>query len=354
VFYSLDVLEDGRDCRPCPEHGICENGGLDCEEGYRRIDRRCTEDQEVSLYADHLASLAATILRDRAGRVECGESVKHVLTHADLRDLLEPKREASSSSGNDQGTISRRRSQRFDTAKFSPAFSRAVLLLEAGSAFGVSHNYGGFKALKPHLPFRCVARRFALRNWRFFTAAIVTAIMYVYVSLRRQRAIAKKLAILDACDSARAALEEQAIIAHEGTTPYDYVTDTHLRDEVVGNSRAAIQLWKEVEVELRRDTRVSLSGQETHMGHPCYKWRWCGRQSLLGSNSRRSSFASTPGASSAGRRSIGRSSLGSTPGSAPMRASGQAWQSSPAAGPSPVSAGVGAPTPKWTPGHERR
>lgn len=308
---------------------------MECDEGYRRVDSRCAEDQEVSLYADHLASIVARVLRDRAGRVECGESVQHVLTSMDLREMLVPDKEGTNPSDASRKSR-RRRAGRFDSEKFGAAFARALVLLETASAFGVGHSYGGYYALHPQLPLTCRARRFVFRNWRFFLAAVVSFVAYVYVSLRRQRENAKKLAILDACDSGRAILEEQAAVYREGRDAYDYVTDTHLRDEVLGNTRAAIQLWKEVEFELKRDTRVSLSGLENHQGHPCYKWRWLGRQSLLGSNSRRTSYGSTPG--SAGRRSFGRSSLGSTPGSAPGSAGRSSLRPSPP-GPSPPSAG---------------
>jgi uncharacterized membrane protein YgcG len=274
--------------------------------GYRRVDSRCAEDQEVSLYADHLASRAAGILADRAGRVQCGESVEKVLSSTDLRSLLEPE---TVEDGDGQRQPHRRRSGRFDGTKFSAAFAKALGLLDAPAAFGIRREFGGYAAVQPRLPTSCVARRFLLRNWRLFTSIAAGLVASVYVSTRRRRWAARQLAVLAACTQARLALEDQLFAFREGAADEDYITDTHLRDEVLGAGPAAVQLWKVVEVELRRDTRVSVTGPETHKGHPCYKWRWCGRATLLGSNSRRGSYGS--GAPGSGARSGGRPSFGS-------------------------------------------
>lgn len=312
---------DGGECRPCPDHGRCVEGELECASGFKRVDARCALDQEVSLYADELANHASKFLKDLAGRAECGESVEYVLSARELRSMLEPPEDASSESvGIGAKKSTRRRASKYDAAKFTPAFALALGLLEKPEPFGVGVEYGRYAALVPRLPYSCILRRFLFRNWRIFGTLFGLVGIYVYLSLKWKQSARRKRAVIEARDAALDALEEQhrqSVFNDQATPVEDYVTDTHLRDEVLGsNDVAALNLWKEVEKELKRDTRVSLSGREEHKGRPCYKWRWIGRQSLGGPSSRRTSFGSaaefTPGRTpGTGGKSWGRSSFGS-------------------------------------------
>jgi Man1-Src1p-C-terminal domain len=324
-----DVLEDGRECRPCPEHGTCVDGGLVCEMGYRVVDGRCVEDQEVSLYAEDLASRASGELRSRKGRNECGEEVQERLSGFELREFLEPK---SSASDGDTGSTRRRRRQRFDPSKFPAAFVKAIGLLrspgtggETESAFGVSYDSGTYGALTADFPLRCLARRFVFRNWRIFGGVCVALVTYIYVAARRSRRNARVRDVTDTCNVARELLLEQWTKCREGVAPDPFIIDTQLRDEILGTSAWAIGLWKEAEAVLARDTRVDKVGPRTVRGHPCYVWEWRGRQSqLVGSNdnngSRRLSFGSSVGGSgSHRRRSFGSVGGGSSGGHVVLR-----------------------------------
>lgn len=312
---------DGGECRPCPDHGRCVEGELECASGFKRVDARCALDQEVSLYADELANQASKILKDRAGRAECGESVERQLSAREIRSMLEPSEDVSSDSvGIGAKKSTRRRASKYDARKFDPAFALALGLLDKPEPFGVGVEYGKYVALVPGLPYSCILRRFLLRQWRVFGTLFGLVGIYVYLSLKWKQSARRKRAIMEARDAALDALEEQhrqSVFNDLATPVEDYVTDTHLRDEVLGsNDVAALNLWKEVEKELKRDTRVSLSGREEHKGRPCYKWRWIGRQSLGGPSSRRTSFGSaaefTPGRTpGTGGKSWGRSSFGS-------------------------------------------
>lgn len=36
------------DCEPCPSHGECHQGELDCAHGYRKLGRSCVEDGDIN------------------------------------------------------------------------------------------------------------------------------------------------------------------------------------------------------------------------------------------------------------------------------------------------------------------
>lgn len=331
---SSDRLDDGRPCRPCPQRGVCSDGDLTCEPGYRRVDSRCTEDHEVALYADNMASYSANVLRDLAGRKECGEKVVTVLTRSKLHEMLRPAEKESDGLGAPQHSNKRasysRRSRRsgsqYDSSKFTPAFSKAMDAFDMeDNPYDVRRVFGGYESTQPYLPLGCVARRFVFRNWRFFSSFITITVLYLYLSLRRQRLRKHKLKILDICDGARSLLLEQVVRYGDGIEEHQFLIDTHLRDEILGNSQLAVKLWKEAEFELARDTRVRKSGPKTVKGHPCYIWEWVARQDQPLQPKGRSSFGST---TTAGRSSWGsgastphgRLSMGSTPGRSPWSA----------------------------------
>jgi Man1-Src1p-C-terminal domain len=321
------VLEDGRDCRPCPEHGTCEDGGLVCAMGYRRVDGRCVEDHEVSLYAEHLAGLASRELRGLKGRKECGEEVEDTISKVELRDFLEPDVAIASPDGTKKSR--NRRRERFDPNKFSAAYVKAMGLLressadnDAESAFGVVYGSQGYSAVIADYPLRCVARQFALRNWRVFIGMIVAIGAYIYVIVRRRRRMARAHDVLETCNVARELLLEQCTKYRDGDANDPFIIDTQLRDEILGTSPWAIGLWKEAEAVLVRDTRVDKAGPRTVRGHPCYVWEWRGRQSLLvGSNSNpnRQSFGSSAGGSASHRRSSFGSATGGSAGHGLLR-----------------------------------
>jgi hypothetical protein len=302
-------MEDGRECQPCPLHGICIDEHLECEEGFRRVNNRCPEDQEVSLYAEHLASRVAAILRDLSGREECGEKVKSRLTYAELRDILAPPDDSSSALNGAPRSHRRRQirsGHRFDESKFSPAFSKAVVLFHGSDGYGVLHDESGYRAAQAQLPLACSARRYAIRNWRVVLGVSVVAIAWIYVSVLRRIRAARRERIAGICDTARQFLLEQVNAYRDDQAVNPFIIDTQLRDEIVGHTRHAIQLWKEAEKMLLRDTRLQKTGPVTVDGHPCYYWEWRGRASLgAGSAGGRTSFGSGGGSARRTRLSSG-------------------------------------------------
>jgi hypothetical protein len=294
-------MEDGRECQPCPVQGTCIGGHLQCNPGYRRVNNRCPEDQEVSLYAEHLASRAGAILRELAGRAECGEKVPTQLTYVELRDALAPREQKFSQTATGQNTNSyhRRRIRsrdRYDEAKFMPAFSKAIVLLHGSDSYGVVQSTDGYRATQAQLPFSCATRRLVLRNWRFVCCFLGLATIWIYFSIRRRIQVAERQRMTSICDTARQFLLEQSTAYRDELASNPFIIDTQLRDEIVGHSRHAIQLWKEAEKLLARDTRVQKTGPVTVDGHPCYHWEWRGRASLgAGGTGGRSSFGSASG-----------------------------------------------------------
>lgn len=305
------MLEDGRECRPCPEHGICVDGDLQCETGFRRVNARCAEDHEVSLYAEHLAHLAGQILRTRAGKAECGMDVSVYMSSNELEEALSPtpKHGTVNVEKGARRMRSNLRRDRYDASKFGPAFWKAINLLQSEASFGVLYDDLGYHAAEPQLPLSCILSRFALRHLRLVGGLMLVAFSWTYLYIQHRRAVRHRARVKDTCIKALEILQEHWLQYRNESVEEPYIVDTQLRDELLGNSPQDIKIWKEVESELRRETRVKKSGPLQVRGHPSYVWEWRGRLSVIGSGSGGLSSANSSGARMvASRRRLSRDS----------------------------------------------
>lgn len=295
---GADTLQDGRECQPCPPHGSCTDGELICDESYIRVDSRCIEDQEVSIYAEHLAGRAAVLLATLAGQAQCGEDVRPFLYANEIRQALAPPRPENNEDEGREKPSRRRRSRgrrgKYDPAKYDLAIARALPLLCDGDLYNVSCSETGyFSANTALIPFGCRLRRFVWNNLQVFAGLFLIFSLYSYIRRRRNRHLVYRERVESAYKLARQALLDQKHAYDCGDEANAFVVDTQLRDEILGRaSSETVRLWVDVEKELKRDTRVLRSGPRTVDGSPCYIWEWRGRMSLGGGSARRSSFGS--------------------------------------------------------------
>lgn len=81
--------QDSVHCIPCPPHGICVNGGLECKEGFIRQYDKCVEDALIVRNAYRLTNEMHRILAERKGRQECDLEVAKEESELELRAKLE-------------------------------------------------------------------------------------------------------------------------------------------------------------------------------------------------------------------------------------------------------------------------
>lgn len=249
----------------------------------------------MSWYADSLAAAAAAELSQLAGRRECGYVSDDSLGVDDLRQILKP---SSDDSNNKDATSSDNRStrsgnagaarrrlrlrRRFDPNKFDAAFEKAFSLLTLSpDAYGVEYmSDGRLRATIARIPLSCHARKILLRYWYYVIGILAISYTATYAWIRRRLLRAREARIQAACDDVRDILYNQynEWAQSGGAHGVDKaVPDTQLRDEVLGVSREAVALWKEVEKRLARDTRLRKNDVVTKNGYPTYPWEWQGR-----------------------------------------------------------------------------
>ncbi|KAF8027247.1 hypothetical protein BT93_E0225 [Corymbia citriodora subsp. variegata] len=66
---ALDAFAD--DCEPCPSHGECHKGKLDCARGYRKLGRSCVEDGDINETARKLSEWVENHLCESNAQLLC-------------------------------------------------------------------------------------------------------------------------------------------------------------------------------------------------------------------------------------------------------------------------------------------
>ncbi|CAL9080062.1 unnamed protein product [Musa textilis] len=76
-------------CEPCPSHGWCSNGKLECFHGYKKQGRKCVEDGTINQTAKKLSELLEQHVCNAYGQVLCNEPGKIWFQEADVREIIE-------------------------------------------------------------------------------------------------------------------------------------------------------------------------------------------------------------------------------------------------------------------------
>ncbi|XP_009389095.2 uncharacterized protein LOC103975753 isoform X1 [Musa acuminata AAA Group] len=76
-------------CEPCPSHGWCSNGKLECFHGYKKQGRKCVEDGTINQTAKKLSELLQQHVCNAYGQVLCNEPGKIWFQEADVREIID-------------------------------------------------------------------------------------------------------------------------------------------------------------------------------------------------------------------------------------------------------------------------
>lgn len=275
----------GKECRPCPAHGICKNGELECEKLYRREGRICVEDSAVSKYATYLEKSMLKVLVEKKGARDCNSKELFEFDQNMLRDMFLESNLTSCP----KGRLEHLNRRNLDVTKFSAAFEKAMSKLRDNREMVKIDKEGRFSAHEGRRTFSCSCKLFVWNNlWRCIGVALLLMLILRWKVRRflRQRELAR---IEDVYNQALEVLRELRINYSEDDKGDAFMRDTELRVELLGRSTPeSIQLWAKVEKLLQADTRVLRSGPRSINGHPCYVYEWRGniRRSFSGSMSR--------------------------------------------------------------------
>jgi hypothetical protein len=77
------------DCIPCPAHGKCVDGGLQCEDAYVRSKNECIEKRGARHAANQFAAILSRELASAKGEKECGLEVETIWFEERVNNLLD-------------------------------------------------------------------------------------------------------------------------------------------------------------------------------------------------------------------------------------------------------------------------
>ncbi|XP_024531141.1 uncharacterized protein LOC112346419 [Selaginella moellendorffii] len=77
-------------CIPCPEHGICKYGQLECLTGFRRRGKHCVEDSLIEKSAEKLAGLMMDHICTINGQSVCDGGTTVWLSEGEILDAMTP------------------------------------------------------------------------------------------------------------------------------------------------------------------------------------------------------------------------------------------------------------------------
>jgi hypothetical protein len=81
--------EEVPDCIPCPAHGTCTDGALQCDDAYARSGHECIERRSTRYAANQFAVLLSRELSQALGEKECGMDVETIWHEDRVNQLLD-------------------------------------------------------------------------------------------------------------------------------------------------------------------------------------------------------------------------------------------------------------------------
>ncbi|KAI6707485.1 hypothetical protein NL676_010447 [Syzygium grande] len=273
----LDSFAD--DCEPCPSHGECHQGELDCAHGYRKLGRSCVEDGDINETARKLSEWVENHLCAANAQLLCyGTGTAWVPAEEIWKDL--DGHQLMKNFG-------------WDTAIFIYTKQKAVEA--AGKIMESRTDLSGMKELKCpdsvaelFKPYTC-----RIRLWIFKHVLLVVPVSLLLVAsavliwkVRRRWHLSTRVEELyhQVCDI----LEENALTSKKGNSETEqWVVAARLRDHLLlPKERKDRVLWKKVEELVQEDSRIDRYPKLVK-GESKVVWEWQVEGSLSSSRSKK-------------------------------------------------------------------
>ncbi|MCL7031910.1 hypothetical protein MKW94_021808 [Papaver nudicaule] len=287
--YNSLLLDDSY-CEPCPEHGECISGNLECVSGYKKQGRSCVEDGEINQTAKELSKwieksvceASVRCLCDGIGTVWVPEA--HVFKEIDEQEALRRKFGL--------------KDEAYVLMKQKAMESVDRLLETRKNLQGRVKELKCPDALVEHYkPVSCYVRHWVIKNVFYIVpvcvliGGLMTSFVMLMRKVRRRRYLSNRGEELyeQICDI----LEEKAMMAKGvpgGGEPW--VVASWLRDDLLlPRERKDSLLWKKVEELVQEDSRLDQYPKLVR-GESKVVWEWQVEGSLSSSRSRTKGKAS--------------------------------------------------------------
>ncbi|XP_048132379.1 uncharacterized protein LOC115743200 isoform X3 [Rhodamnia argentea] len=280
----LDAFAD--DCEPCPSHGECHQGKLDCPRGYRKLGRSCVEDGDINETARKLSEWVENRLCAANAQLLCyGTGTAWVPAEEILNDL-------------DGHPLMKNFG--WDTAIFIYTKQKAVeiagKIMESRTGFSGTFEQDEraevsrlssrtFQAI--HLPNPSMDLQACVIGCASFFAGIqLVASAMLFWKVRRRWHLSTRVEELyhQVCDI----LEENALTSKKGNGETEpWVVAARLRDHLLlPKERKDGVLWKKLEELVQEDSRIDRYPKLVK-GESKVVWEWQVEGSLSSSISRK-------------------------------------------------------------------
>jgi len=245
---DLQLLSDS--CLPCPEHGRCSGGKLECVPGFKKYQGLCKENRELEKKAQKLA--------DWIEGFACGPYAQSLCNGAGILWFL----------GDD---LRREVHQLLLKMQFSLNTDEEVAFVEEKameiihSSFEIKTRFDGLEEFKcpdwlaeQYKPFECRTREWISQHYLFLF--VVSPVVFAFTKFlwgvyrgKRMTARAEQL-YQQVCE----ALEEKAIMEKsKGKEGEPWVVASRLRDHLLlPRERKNSILWRQVEEFIQEDSRI--------------------------------------------------------------------------------------------------
>ncbi|KAM7530943.1 hypothetical protein LguiB_034353 [Lonicera macranthoides] len=268
-------------CEPCPSHGVCYEGKLECASGYRKQGRSCIEDGDINETAMKLLKLVETRVCEEYSKYLCEGTgtiwarEDEIWNNVDELNLMEYY-------GVDNVI--------YMHAKHRATESVDKLLEARGTDYGIRELKCPEWLVELYKPITC-----CIRQWIAEHALVLVPICALFLGctlilfrIRQRHKLSVRAEQLynEVCDI----LEEKAMISRSGNREGEaWVIASWLRDHLLSpRERRDPSLWKKVEELVQEDSRLDRYPKLVK-GDSKVVWEWQAEGYLSSSGKRKKS-----------------------------------------------------------------
>ncbi|KAK4792634.1 hypothetical protein SAY86_023069 [Trapa natans] len=234
-------------CEPCPVHGECHQGELECMRGYKKRGRACIEDGDIAEIAKQLSEWVEFRLCESYAQVLCGGAGTAWVQEADILSDIDGQLMKKNFDGD---------SSLFMYARIRVMESLVKLLETQANPSGMKEFKCPDASAEYCKPYSCRIRQWLLEHALIIVPVciLVVGVMVLTWRIHKKQYLSTRVEEIYnlVCDM----LEENALMT-KGQNGEPWVVAAWLRDHLLlPNERKDPRLWKQVEELIQEDSRV--------------------------------------------------------------------------------------------------
>ncbi|XP_057810255.1 uncharacterized protein LOC131024720 isoform X2 [Salvia miltiorrhiza] len=251
-------------CQPCPTNGVCYDGKLTCDQGFRKQGNLCVEDGDISRAAKKLSQWVEDRVCGAYAQLLCSGTGKCWIEVDELLDNLDRMSD----------------NRNLDKAIYMPTKQKAMETIR--SALETRRDNQGVEELKcPELlvdnykPLSCVVRQWIIKHALLLVPACALIVGCILIACRAYQrhllSVRAEQLYHEVCDI----LEEKPLVSKNGSGEGEpWVVASSLRDHLLlPKERKDPFLWRKVEELVQEDSRVDQYPKLVK-GESKVVWEW--------------------------------------------------------------------------------